>query len=122
MIVGSTAASRGHAQFLYRLTGSREPNTTGSYFAKGGEVKMDSKDVLSLMFGAIGVLGVVGGVGNRLQTRKGIGTQFIRYIAIVVSLPIAAALAVQGMLTEAAVSVILGALGYAFAGAAKDER
>jgi len=77
---------------------------------------MDTRDALSVLFAFVAVAGVVGGIVNRSHLRKGIGTQFIRYIAVTVSLPIAAALALQGMLTEAAVSVIVGVLGYVFAG------
>ena len=83
---------------------------------------MTAPDILAVTFGLVALAGVVGGAVNRFQLRKGIGTQFIRYIAIVVALPIAAALALQGMLSEAAVTVLMGALGYAFAGAKKDEK
>lgn len=83
---------------------------------------MATPDILAVLFGLVALAGVVGGGINRFQLRKGIGTQFIRYIAVVVALPIAAALAFQGMLTEAAVSVLTGALAYAFAGASKDEK
>ena len=83
---------------------------------------MDPPDILAIIFGFVALVGVISGGVNRFQLRKGIGAQFIRYIAIVVALPAAASLAFQGMLTEAAVSVLTGALGYAFAGAAKDEK
>jgi len=83
------------------------------------EAGMDVKDILSIAFVAMSMVGLIGGFANRLMLKKGLGTQFIRYVALVVALPIAAALALQGMLTEAAVSVVLGALGYVFAGAGK---
>jgi len=76
---------------------------------------------LALMFAAVSVAGVVYGGRNRLQLGKGIGTKFNRYIAMVVTIPIAAALALLGMLSEAMVTLILGALGYAFAGFGRDE-
>lgn len=82
---------------------------------------MAAPDILAVLFGLVALVGVVSGGINRFQLKRGMGAQFIRYIAIVVALPIAASLAFQGMLTEAAVSVLTGALGYAFAGAAKDE-
>jgi hypothetical protein len=83
---------------------------------------MEARDILAIIFGVVALVGVLGGAVNRFQLKKGIGAQFIRYIAIVVALPVAASLAFQGLLTEAAVSVLTGALGYAFAQAAKDEK
>ncbi len=83
---------------------------------------MDTPDILTIIFGFVALVGVISGGVNRFQLRKGIGAQFIRYNAIVVALPLAGSLAFQGMLTEAAVSVLMGGLGYAFAGAAKDEK
>lgn len=83
---------------------------------------MDVTDWLSFAFAVVALAGVLVGGINRIQLRKGIGTQFIRYIAMVLALPIAACLALQDLLTEAAVSVISGALAYAFAGAVRDER
>ncbi len=82
---------------------------------------MDTPDILAIIFGFVALVGVISGGVNRFQLRKGIGAQFIRYTTIVVALPAATSLAFQGMLTEAAVSVLAGALGYAFAGFAKDE-
>jgi hypothetical protein len=80
------------------------------------------QDILAVIFGLVALAGIIGGAVNRFQLRKGIGAQFIRYIAMVIALPAGAALAFQGMLNEAAVSVLLGALGYAFPGPEKDER
>ena len=76
---------------------------------------MEIKDIISLSLLAIAFLGLRGGIINRMVLRKGIGNQFVRYAAIVVALPIAGALAAQGLLTEAAVTAILGILGYVFA-------
>ena len=83
---------------------------------------MDAPDILAILFGLVSLVGVTSGAVNRFQLKKGIGAQFIRYIAIVVALPAAVSLALLGMLTEAAVTVLVGGLGYAFAGAAKDEK
>ena len=82
---------------------------------------MATADILAIIFALVVLAGVISGGINRFQLKRGMGTQFIRYIAIVVALPTAAALALQGMLTEAAVIIIMGALGYAFAGTAKSE-
>ena len=84
--------------------------------------EMGAIDLLSIIFGSIAFVGVAGGVLNRFHLRKGIGAQFIRYNTLVIALPAAIALALQGMLTEAAASVITGALAYAFAGFGEDEK
>ncbi|MFP4004235.1 MAG: hypothetical protein ACLFV8_10700 [Alphaproteobacteria bacterium] len=81
---------------------------------------MDVRDLLSILFVVIAIVGLIGGFANRIALKKGIGTQFVRFMTIVVALPIAAALALQNMLTEAAVTLVLGILGYVFAGAKKD--
>ena len=83
---------------------------------------MGAPDILAISFGLTALFGVMGGAVNRFQLKKAIGVQFIRYNAIVVALPAAVSLALLGMLTEAAVTVLVGGLGYAFAGAAKDEK
>lgn len=82
---------------------------------------LGASDILAILFGLTALFGVIGGAVNRLQLKRGIGAQYIRFIAIVVALPAAVSLAFLGMLTEAAVTVLTGGLSYAFAGAAKDE-
>lgn len=77
---------------------------------------MEAKDYLSLACIGLAALGLLGGLLNRAAGSKGIGTKFIRYTALVVALPIAAALRFQGMTAEAIVSIALGALGFAAAG------
>ena len=83
---------------------------------------MGAPDIIAILFGSTALIGVIGGAVNRFQLKKSIGTQFIRYNAIVVALPAAVSLALLGMLTEAAVTVLTGGLGYAFAGVVKDKR
>ncbi len=85
-------------------------------------VSLGAPDILAISFGLTALFGVIGGAVNRFQLKRGIGAQFIRYIAIVVALPAAVSLALLGMLTEAAVTVLIGGLGYAFAGIANDEK
>jgi len=80
---------------------------------------MEARDILSIMFAAIAVIGVLGGITERIVSRRGIGSQFIRFMALVVTLPLAATFVLQGMLTEAVASLILGILGYIFASSAK---
>jgi hypothetical protein len=82
---------------------------------------MKTPDILAIILELVILVGVLNGAVNRYQLKRSIGAQHIRYTAIIVSLPMAGALALQGMLTEAAVSVIMGALAYAFAGVAKGE-
>ena len=66
---------------------------------------------------AIAVLSVIW-VGYRLRrgsgNSRGIGWQFIRYTVISIGIPIAGILALNDALTEAAATIIAGALGYAF--------
>jgi hypothetical protein len=76
---------------------------------------MDTKDMLSLAFAALALLGAAGGIASRLLLKKGLGVQFIRYTALSVALPIAAALVFQDMPVAAMIAAALGALGYAFA-------
>jgi hypothetical protein len=51
---------------------------------------------------------------------KGIGWQIIRYTVIGMALPIAGILALNGVLTGEAATIIAGAMGYAFGQSAKD--
>ena len=81
---------------------------------------MDTRDILSIVFAAVAIVGVGGGIVNRIATRKGIGSQFIRYIALVVALPMAGTFVFQGMATEAVASLVFGILGYVFPGPAKE--
>jgi hypothetical protein len=81
---------------------------------------METKDIPAVMFAAVAIIGVLGGIGNRIATKRGIGAQFIKFIAPVVALPLAGAFVFQGMLTPAVVSLLLGILGYVFPGSAKE--
>jgi len=76
---------------------------------------MGTRDILSIMFAAVAIIGLLGGIWNRVQTKKGIGSEFVRFVALVVALPMAATFVLQGMLTEAVASLVLGILAYVFA-------
>lgn len=82
---------------------------------------MATNDILAIMFATVTLIGVLGGVCNRIVTKKGIGAQFIRFIALVVALPLAGTFVFEGMLTQAVISLLLGILGYVFPGSAKDD-
>lgn len=78
--------------------------------------------MLSLTFAAVALVGAIGGVASRLLLKKGLGVQFIRYTALSVALPIAAALMFQDIPVAAVAAAVLGALGYAFADRDKKRR
>ncbi|MBY0408501.1 MAG: hypothetical protein K2Q01_12485 [Rickettsiales bacterium] len=73
--------------------------------------------VLSLSVLAV----IVGGLIQRCICKKGIGWQFIRYTVIGVSLPMCCLLALNGSLTEGAVAIISGAMGFAFGKVGNDD-
>ena len=81
---------------------------------------MAANDILAILFGSVAVVGITGGIANRLIMKKGIGAQFIRFIALVVAMPLAGALVFQHMATQAVISLILGILGYIFPGPKKE--
>jgi hypothetical protein len=71
------------------------------------------------MFTVISVILAIGAVALpalALSQRagKGIGWQFIRFTVIASALPIAAILALNGVLTEGATAILSGALGFVF--------
>ena len=57
---------------------------------------------------------LAGGFLNRYRERKGIGTQFIRCMVLLVSIPTIATLALAGALDQAAGTVIGSLAGFAF--------
>lgn len=78
---------------------------------------MDSMDLRSWLavIMAITVLVVLfGGFCNRYRERKGIGTQFIRCMVLLVSIPTIAMLALAGALDQAAGTAIGTLAGFAF--------
>ncbi len=75
---------------------------------------MDTKAAVSVMLAVVILLGVGGGMWNRIKLGHGIGWQFIRYSTIAIALPLAGVLALNGALTEASTAILAGALGYAF--------
>lgn len=65
------------------------------------------------------VVGIVGGIWNRLKLNKGIGVRFIQYLGLAVLVPIIAILSLEGRISiemtgavaAAAVGAVLASLG-----------
>lgn len=81
-----------------------------------------ANDILAFAAMGLAIIGVIFGGINRLVLRRGIGAQFIRYNTIIVGFPIVAALAFQGLATEAFIALVADALAYAFAPTIRDEK
>lgn len=73
------------------------------------------KSLSSALLALVILIGVGGGICNRIRLNKGIGWQFIRFSTIISAVPLAGILALNGVLNEAAAAILAGALGYAFA-------
>ena len=67
---------------------------------------------LVLAIGAMVIPGLA--LWQRIDAKKGIGWQFIRFTVIVTALPILGILALNGVLTGEAATIIGTALGFAF--------
>ncbi len=72
------------------------------------------KDWISVLLVFAVLVALAGGLYARVKGDKGIGWQFIRFITIATALPLTALLAINDALSEAAVAILAGALGYAF--------
>lgn len=65
------------------------------------------------------VVGIVGGIWNRIKLNKGIGVRFIQYLGLTVLVPIIAILSLEGRISiemtgavaAAAVGAVLASLG-----------
>lgn len=75
---------------------------------------METRDWMAAGLLAVALIVPVLAMVGRLVQAKGIGWQFIRFNTIIVGLPTAGILAIYGLLTEGAVAIIAGALGFAF--------
>jgi hypothetical protein len=103
---------KGELRSQLHVLGSKKKSTQ--------ETAMGTRDILAIMFAAVAIIGVIGGIWNRLASGKGIGGKFVQFIALVVALPIAATFVLQDMVTPAIVSLVLGILGYVFAGSKQE--
>lgn len=75
---------------------------------------MEPKAIISGLLALVILVGVGGAIWNRTTLGKGIGWQFIRYSAIMIAVPLAGILALNGSLSEGSAAILAGALGYAF--------
>jgi hypothetical protein len=77
------------------------------------------KLVVELVLLATALIGVAGGVWNRLKLEKGIGVRFLQYLGLVVLVPVIAILAIEhrisqemtGAVAMAAVAGVLASVG-----------
>ena len=76
--------------------------------------------ILALAVPGVIFVGYLNRRGSEDDKTKGIGWQFIRYTVIGIALPVAGVLALNGVLTGEAATIIAGAMGYAFGQSAKD--
>lgn len=77
--------------------------------------------ILALTVPGVLVVGYLNRRGNPQDKAKGIGWQFIRYTVLTIAIPVVAILALNGVLTGEAATLIAGAMGYAFGKAPKDD-
>lgn len=80
----------------------------------GKQQKYTRMDYISLILALAVVAIPVTSLIQRIKGNKGIGWQFIRFNVIAIALPLAALLAMNNALTEGAVAIIAGGMGYAF--------
>ncbi len=83
--------------------------------------QIDPKAIISVGLVLATLIGVGGDIYNRTKLGKGIGWQVVRFNTIMLALPLAGLLALNGALSEGVTAILAGALGYAF-GKPSDER
>ena len=78
-------------------------------------MEFTSTSIVSVILAATVPLVLILGHYNRKQGERGIGSQFIRWTVLVISLLISGVLTLNGLLpSEVAAALIGGAVGYAF--------
>ena len=77
--------------------------------------------ILALAVPGVLIVGYLNRRGNPNDKAKGIGWQFIRYTVLSIAIPVAAILALNDALSDAAATIIAGAMGYAFGKAGKED-
>jgi hypothetical protein len=69
---------------------------------------------LSIILASAVPLALAGGLWQRIKANKGIGWQFIRFIAVATGMPIAGVLALNNLLTSEVITLIAATMGFAF--------
>jgi hypothetical protein len=70
----------------------------------------------------VALVGVIGGVRNRLKLNEGIGVRFIQYLGLTALVPIIAILSLQDRISQEMTGAIAAAaVGGVLAGVGKDE-
>lgn len=78
---------------------------------------------LEVVAALIMIGGTIGIFVDRWRTKRGIGVRVIQFLAVVMLLPIVFILALRGILSDASVGTLLGAVaGYILSGIGKDEQ
>ena len=75
---------------------------------------MDPKTAISGALALVILIGVGGDIFNRTKLGKGIGWQVVRFNTVMIALPLAGILALNGAFAEGVAAILAGALGYAF--------
>jgi hypothetical protein len=89
-------------------------------------VFLDRRNAMNLVEGtmlAIAVVGMIGGVWNRIQMRRGIGVRFIQYLGLTVLVPLITILSLEHRISkEMTGAIAAAAVGGVLAGIGKDEQ
>ena len=81
------------------------------------------KSIIETAMLLIAVVGVVGGVWNRLKLGRGIGLRFVQYLGLTVLLPAFAILSLENRISQEMTGAIAAAaIGAVLAGLGKDGR
>ena len=80
------------------------------------------KLVVELVLLAMALVGVAGGVWNRVSLGKGIGVRFLQYLGLVVLVPVVATLALEHRISQEMTGAIaMAAVGGVLASVGRDE-
>lgn len=77
--------------------------------------------IVTVLLASAVPIALIGGLHNRLRSKKGIGWQFIRYTVLTISLPLIGLLVLNDALTSEAATLIGTAMGFAFGRRGKGE-
>ena len=81
------------------------------------------KNYIEYVMAGVMLVGLIGGIWNRVRLKRGIGERFNQYIVFVLALPATVILAVEQLIGPETSAAILGvAIGFAAAVAGRDAR